>query len=91
MSYSVKFIVYTVDDPKVLQLVRRAVEVCGARVQEFTARTAADGEKEVYFDLRLSDTKTLGDIFRRVEAVKGAAIMAASEPKAIALPKRVEG
>ncbi len=91
MSYSVKVIVYTVDDPKVLQLVRRAVETGGARVQEFTARTAADGEKEIYFDLRLSETKVLGDIVRRVEAIKGAAIMAATEPEVIALPKRVQG
>jgi len=80
VSYSVKIIVYTMDDPRVLQLVRQAVESDGARVQEFTSRTTKTGDKEVYVELELPDPKDFAGILRRVECVKGAAIMAATDP-----------
>jgi hypothetical protein len=80
VSYSVKIIVYTTDDPRVLELVRRAVESDGACVQEFTPRTTETGDKEIYVELELSDPRGFAGILRRVEAVKGAAIMAATEP-----------
>jgi len=91
MSYSAKVIVYAADDPKVLQLVRKAVEQDGARVHEFTVRDAADGGKELYVELRISDSGIMSSIVRRVEAVNGAAVMAATEPHEIRLPKRIEG
>jgi len=83
MSFSVKVIVYAADDQRVLQLVRKAVEWDGAKVQEFTSRTADSGAKEVYVELQLTDADALDSILRRVESVKGAAIMAATEPKEV--------
>lgn len=80
MAYSVKVIVYTADDSNVIQLVRTAIEKDGARIREFTASLAADGGKELYIELHLSDPKILGKIVRRVEAVPGAAVMASTEP-----------
>ena len=80
MSYAVKIIVYTTDDPRVLELVRQAVASDGACVQEFTSRTTETGEREVYVELELPDPRAFAGILRRVEAVKGAAIMAATEP-----------
>jgi (p)ppGpp synthase/HD superfamily hydrolase len=91
MPYSVKVIVYATDDPKVLQRIRSAVEEGGARVQEFTIRAAADGGKELYVELRLSEPRSLSGIIRRVEAVNGAAVMAATEPREVRISKRVEG
>jgi len=80
VAYSVKIIVYTADDPKVVQLIRAAIEKDGARIQEFTASLAGDGGKELYIELHLSDPNVLGNIVRRVEAVPGAAVMASTEP-----------
>jgi (p)ppGpp synthase/HD superfamily hydrolase len=80
VSYGVKIIVYTTDDPRVLQSVRQAVESDGAKVQEFTPRTTETGDQEVYVELQIPDPKVFAGILRRVEAVKGAAIMAATEP-----------
>jgi hypothetical protein len=91
MSYSVKVIVYAADDPKVLQLVRKAVEYDGATVHEFTVSDAADGGKELYVELRINDSRIVSGIVRRVEAVTGAAVMAATEPHEIRISKRVEG
>ena len=91
MSYSVKVIVYAADDPKVFQLVRKAVEQDGAKVHEFTVRDAADGGKELYVELRISDSRNVSGIVRRVEAINGAAVMAATEPHPIGLSKRAEG
>jgi len=86
VSCSVKIIVYATDDPRVLKLVRQAVEPDGARVREFTPRTTETGDLELYIDLDLADPKVFVGILRRVEAVKGAAIMAATEPGAVRHP-----
>jgi len=90
MSYLVKVIVFTVDGPHMLEHVRKAVEWEGITVQQFTSKTAADGGKEIYLELRIGDPKVLGAIVRRVEGVKGAAIMAATEPKQVPISKRIE-
>lgn len=91
MSYAVKVIVYAVDDPGVLGLVRKAIEADGARVEEFTVKAAADGEKELYAVVRFGDPKVLIGIVRRVEAVRGAAVMAATEPALVSVSKRFQG
>lgn len=91
MSYSVKVIVHAAADPEVLLSVRSAVEPDGVRVQEFTVRDAADGGKELYVELRLSNTRVLGGIVRRVEAVKGAAIMATTKPQGTRGAKGIPG
>lgn len=91
MSYAAKVIVYAVDDPGVLGLVRKAIEADGARVEEFTIKAVADGEIELYAVIRLSDPKVLTGIVRRVEAVKGAAVMAATEPALVPVAKRFRG
>lgn len=91
MSYSVTVIVYVVDDPCVLGLVRREFEADGVRVEQLTIKAAVDGEKELYAVLRLSDPKVLIGVVRRVEAVKGAAVMAATEPALVPVSRRFKG
>ena len=91
MSYVVKVIVYTVDDPRVLELVRKAIETDGASVEECTVKTSSEGEKELYAVLRHDDPKVLIGIVRRVEAVKGAAVMATTGPARASVFKRFQG
>jgi hypothetical protein len=83
MTYSVKLIVYATDDPRVESSVRAALEAPGATIQEFGTRKTGDGENELYAEIRLSDRRHLDQILRGVEAVKGAAVMAATTPKEI--------
>jgi len=90
VSYSVKVIVYTADDSKVVQLVRAAIEKDGARIQEFTTTVAGGGGKELYIELQLSDPNALVHIVRRVEAVPGAAVMASTEPVDTRASKRAQ-
>jgi hypothetical protein len=81
MSYSVKVIIYLADEPKLLGQIRKAVEVPGVHVKEITLRTADPGSKEVFLDLLLEASKTSGLLLRRIERIRGAAVMAATEPK----------
>jgi hypothetical protein len=81
VKYLAKLIVYVTHDPRVEESVRAALEDSGAAIQEFCSRKAGDGEKELYAEIRLRDQKHLVQIVRGVEAVKGAAVMAATEPK----------
>jgi len=83
MKYTVKLIVYASDDPRVEESVRAALAGPGATIQEFSSKVAAEGEKELYAEIRLSDRRHLGRIVRTVEAIKGAAVMAATEPKEV--------
>ena len=83
MAYSVRIIVYSTDDPKVQESIRAAVECHGGTIQELSEKTAGYGDKELFVELRLTDRNVIGRILRSVESVKGAAIMAATEPKEI--------
>ena len=83
MPYTVKLIVHASDDPRVLQLVRKAVEGEGATVRDFDARISGDGAKELYIELLLNEARSVGDILRRIESVSGAAVMAATAPEEI--------
>jgi hypothetical protein len=91
MRYSAKIIVYAADDPKVEESVRVALETPGAAIEEFSSRRAGDGEKELYAEMTLSDERLLVQIVRNVEAVKGAAVMAATQPKEVRSQKRAGG
>jgi acetolactate synthase regulatory subunit len=81
MSYSVKVVVYLADEPKLLAQIQRAVKVPGVRVKEITLRTADPGSKEAFLDLLLEASNTSGVLLRRIERIRGAAVMAATEPK----------
>jgi len=88
MSYSVKVIVYLADEPKLLGQIQKAVKVPGVQVKELTLRTADPGSKEVYLDLLLEASNTSGILLRRIEGIRGAAVMAATEPKEIPPSKK---
>jgi len=88
MAYSAKVIIHATDDPSVLESIKKAIEAESVKVLEISFRAADVGTKEVYVELVLEDSKVFVDIIRRVEAVKGAAVMAATEPQPGSLSKR---
>jgi hypothetical protein len=91
MTYTGKVLVYAADDPKVFELIRKAVEGEGTTVRDFDVRPAGDGAKELYVELLLNDARRMGDIVRRIEAVSGAAVMAATPAREFRPSKGIPG
>ncbi|HVR85131.1 MAG TPA: hypothetical protein VMU54_12520 [Planctomycetota bacterium] len=88
MPYLVKVLVLASRDPKVSEEVRRILEAKGSRIQKCTLRSRAHGEKEFDVELHLQDVRLLPGLLRRVEAVKGAAVLAATPPRRSGLVER---
>jgi (p)ppGpp synthase/HD superfamily hydrolase len=89
MAYSVKIIVHASDEPAVLNSIRKVFESNGAaKVREISFRTADRTTQEVYVELLLEDSNAIGDIIRKVEGIRGAAVTAATEPRQVRLPRR---
>jgi hypothetical protein len=52
-------------------------------VQEFVVQSKDPVSKEIYVNLLLEDSTLTGTIIRRIEQVRGAAVMAATEPRPV--------
>lgn len=89
MAYEVKVVVHALDDPQTIRLVGKSVESERILVKEFTVRNAEGGAKEIYIDLQFNELALFGSILGNIEAVKGAAVMAATKPKAVPLSRRL--
>jgi hypothetical protein len=52
-------------------------------VREFVVQRKDPVSKEIYVNLLLEDSNLTGTIIRRIEGVRGAAVMAATEPRPV--------
>lgn len=88
MALVVKVVVHLSESPKVQESVRRVIKASGVEIREFAIQESGQGGKELYAELRLNDRVGLGRLMSNIEAVKGAAVMAATEPKEIPSAKK---
>jgi predicted regulator of amino acid metabolism with ACT domain len=83
VAFSVKIVIHAADEPGILVLIQKAVEPKGVSVREFVVQRKDPVSKEIYVNLLLEDSNLTGTIIRRIEGVRGAAVMAATEPRPV--------
>lgn len=80
-EYLVKLVVYTREDAALEGRIRAAIERSGGRIQQCEAAKTAPDTKEQYITFLIPETRLLPDVVRAVEGVRGAAVMAVTEPR----------
>jgi len=66
-------------DPEVFSSVLKAVEAEGMRIEGLTCERGSRGDRELAIDIQWSDEANWVRILRRIEAIRGAAVLAATE------------